>query len=65
MGVAATSSGADCADRSPAAGVTPSAIDGILNRHAAVGLAVGMMHGGRYEFHGRGVADIASNVPVT
>jgi len=54
------------ADR--AVGAAPrleSAIDGILNRHAAVGLAVGVIHDGRCEFHGRGVADIASNVPVT
>lgn len=42
-----------------------SAVDGILNRHAAVGLAVGVIHDGRCEFHFRGTADLASRVPVT
>src|SRR5918995_3996426 len=38
----------------------------VLNRHPAVGLAVGVVGGGRLEFfHGHGVADIASNTPVT
>jgi CubicO group peptidase (beta-lactamase class C family) len=38
----------------------------ILNRHPAVGLAVGVVHGGSLEFfNGRGVADIASNTPIT
>ena len=38
----------------------------ILNRHAAVGLAVGMVRDGRLEFfHGHGFADIASKTPIT
>src|ERR687898_1624843 len=38
----------------------------VLNRHPAVGLAVGVVGGGRLEFfHGHGVADIAANTPVT
>jgi CubicO group peptidase (beta-lactamase class C family) len=38
----------------------------ILNRHPAVGLAVGVIRDGRLEFfHGHGVADIASNTPIT
>ena len=38
----------------------------ILNRHAAVGLAVGVVRNGHLEFfHGHGVADIASNMPIT
>jgi CubicO group peptidase (beta-lactamase class C family) len=38
----------------------------ILNRWAAVGLAVGAVRNGRLEFfHGHGFADIASNTPVT
>jgi CubicO group peptidase (beta-lactamase class C family) len=38
----------------------------ILNRHPAVGLAVGVVRNGRLEFfHGHGVADIASNTPIT
>jgi CubicO group peptidase (beta-lactamase class C family) len=41
-------------------------IDGILNRHPAVGLAVGVVRNRRLEFfHGHGVADIAANTPVT
>jgi CubicO group peptidase (beta-lactamase class C family) len=41
-------------------------IDGILNRHPAVGLAVGMVRHGRLElFSGHGLADIASNTSVT
>jgi CubicO group peptidase (beta-lactamase class C family) len=41
-------------------------VGGILNRRAAVGLAVGVVRNGRLEFfHGHGVADIASNTPVT
>jgi CubicO group peptidase (beta-lactamase class C family) len=41
-------------------------IDGILNRHPAVGLAVGVVRNGRLErFSGHGLADIASNTPVT
>jgi CubicO group peptidase (beta-lactamase class C family) len=40
-------------------------VDEILNRWPAVGLAVGVVCNGRLEFfHGRGVADIASNTPV-
>jgi CubicO group peptidase (beta-lactamase class C family) len=38
----------------------------ILNRSPAVGLAVGVVRNGRLEFfHGHGVADIASNTPIT
>ncbi|MGQ0848110.1 MAG: serine hydrolase domain-containing protein [Actinomycetota bacterium] len=38
----------------------------MLNRHPAVGLAVGVVHDGRLEFfYGHGVADIASNIPIT
>ena len=41
-------------------------VGGILNRRPAVGLAVGVVRDGRLEFfHGHGVADIASNTPVT
>jgi len=43
-----------------------SAVDEILNRRPAVGLAVGVAHEGRLAFfHGHGVADIARRVPVT
>jgi CubicO group peptidase (beta-lactamase class C family) len=38
----------------------------ILNRWPAVGLAVGMVRNGRLEFfHGYGLADIASQTPIT
>jgi CubicO group peptidase (beta-lactamase class C family) len=38
----------------------------ILSRHPAVGLAVGLVRDGRLQFfHGHGVADIASNTPIT
>jgi CubicO group peptidase (beta-lactamase class C family) len=38
----------------------------ILNRHAAVGLAVGVVRDGSVEFfHGHGLADIASSTPIT
>jgi CubicO group peptidase (beta-lactamase class C family) len=41
-------------------------ISGILNRHPAVGLAVGVVRNGRLEFfHGHGLADIATRTPVT
>jgi CubicO group peptidase (beta-lactamase class C family) len=41
-------------------------VDEILNRRPAIGLAVGVVRNGRLEFfHGHGVADIASNTPVT
>jgi len=41
-------------------------IDGILNRHPAVGLAVGVVRNGRLErFSGHGLADVASNTPIT
>ena len=40
-------------------------IGGILSRHPAVGLAVGVVRDGTFEFHGHGLADIASNTPVT
>ena len=38
----------------------------ILNRRPAVGLALGVVRDGRLEFfHGHGLADIASNAPIT
>jgi CubicO group peptidase (beta-lactamase class C family) len=38
----------------------------ILNRHPAVGLAVGIIRNDRLQFfHGHGLADIASNTPIT
>jgi CubicO group peptidase (beta-lactamase class C family) len=38
----------------------------ILNRHPAVGLAVGVIRGGRLGFfHGHGVADVESGTPIT
>lgn len=38
----------------------------ILNRHPAIGLAVGMVREGRLAFfHGHGLADIASKRPIT
>jgi CubicO group peptidase (beta-lactamase class C family) len=38
----------------------------ILNRHPAVGLAVGVVRDGSLEFfHGHGEADVASNTPIT
>jgi CubicO group peptidase (beta-lactamase class C family) len=41
-------------------------VNGILNRWPAVGLAVGVVRNGRLEFfHGQGLADVASNAPVT
>ena len=41
-------------------------VEEILNRHAAVGLAVGVVRNGRLEFfYGHGFADIASNTPIT
>jgi CubicO group peptidase (beta-lactamase class C family) len=41
-------------------------VRGILNRHPAVGLAVGVVHHGHLEFFsGHGLADIVSNTPVT
>jgi CubicO group peptidase (beta-lactamase class C family) len=40
-------------------------MDGILNRHPAVGLAVGIVRHGSLEFfHGHGFADVASNTPI-
>jgi CubicO group peptidase (beta-lactamase class C family) len=43
-----------------------SRIDGILNRHPAVGLAVGVVRDGSLEFfHSHGLADVASNIPIT
>jgi CubicO group peptidase (beta-lactamase class C family) len=42
-----------------------SRIDGILNRHPAVGLAVGVVRDGSLQFYGNGAADIASNTPIT
>ena len=41
-------------------------VRGILNRHPAVGLAVGVVRNGRLEFfYGHGLADIASNARVS
>jgi CubicO group peptidase (beta-lactamase class C family) len=41
-------------------------VDEILNRWPAVGLAVGVVRDGRLEsFHAHGLADIASNTPIT
>jgi CubicO group peptidase (beta-lactamase class C family) len=41
-------------------------IDGILNRHPAIGLAVGVIRNRRLEFfHGHGLADVAAATPVT
>jgi CubicO group peptidase (beta-lactamase class C family) len=40
-------------------------IDGILNRHPAVGLAVGIVRHGSLEFfNGHGFADVASHTPI-
>jgi len=40
-------------------------VEAILNRHPAVGLAVGVVRGGQLAFlHRSGLADIAANVPV-
>jgi CubicO group peptidase (beta-lactamase class C family) len=42
-----------------------ASIDGILNRHPAVGLAAGIVRDGSLEFfHGHGFADIASSSPI-
>src|SRR5437879_2427676 len=41
-------------------------VNAILNRWPAVGLAMGVIRNGRLEsFRGQGLADIASNTPVT
>jgi len=43
-----------------------SRVEEILNRRPVVGLAVGVVRNGRLEFfHGHGLADIASNTPIT
>jgi len=43
-----------------------ASIEGILNRHPAVGLAVGIVRNGSLDFfHGQGFADIASSTPIT
>ena len=43
-----------------------TAVDGVLNRHAAVGFAVGLVRDGRLEaFQGRGFADIEGGTPIT
>jgi CubicO group peptidase (beta-lactamase class C family) len=45
---------------------TRARIDAILNRRPAVGLAVGVVRGGRLEFfRGHGLADIESQTPIT
>jgi CubicO group peptidase (beta-lactamase class C family) len=41
-------------------------VDAVLNRHPAVGLAVGVVRDGSLDFfHGRGLADIASSTRIT
>jgi CubicO group peptidase (beta-lactamase class C family) len=41
-------------------------VDEILNRHPAVGLAVGVVRGSRLEFfHSHGMANVASKAPIT
>jgi CubicO group peptidase (beta-lactamase class C family) len=64
-----TQSWAGSADRAPLRIDEPELgawVDGVLNRHPAVGLAVGIVRNGSLElFHGRGFADIASNRPIT
>jgi CubicO group peptidase (beta-lactamase class C family) len=41
-------------------------VDGVLHRHPAVGLALGIVWDGSLElFQGHGLADIASNTPIT
>jgi CubicO group peptidase (beta-lactamase class C family) len=43
-----------------------ASVDEILNRHPAVGFALGVVRDGRLAFfHGHGLADLASNTPVT
>ena len=43
-----------------------SAVDGILNRHAAVGFGVGIVRDGRLEaFAGRGFANVATRTPIS
>ena len=43
-----------------------SAVDEILNRRPAIGLAVGVVRNGSLEFfHGHGVADLESRAPIT
>ena len=37
----------------------------MLHRHPAVGLAIGVLHDGRFEFVGHGIADLASGTRVT
>jgi CubicO group peptidase (beta-lactamase class C family) len=41
-----------------------ASIDAILNRHPAVGLAVGIVLGSLDFFHGRGFAEVASRTPI-
>jgi len=49
-----------------AEGLVRARVDEILGRRPAVGLALGVVRGGRLEFfHGHGVADIGSNIPIT
>jgi CubicO group peptidase (beta-lactamase class C family) len=48
------------------AGYPDSGLAMLASRHPAVGLAVGVVRGGRLElFHGHGLADISSRTPVT
>jgi CubicO group peptidase (beta-lactamase class C family) len=45
---------------------TKARVEEILNRHPAVGLAVGLVHDGSLAcFYGHGAADLASGTPVT
>jgi len=48
------------------AGYPDSGLAMLASRHPAVGLAVGVVRGGRLDlFHGHGLADISSRAPVT
>jgi CubicO group peptidase (beta-lactamase class C family) len=42
-----------------------SAVEGILSRHPAAGLAVGVVCGSVEFFHGRGFEDVGSEMPIT
>jgi CubicO group peptidase (beta-lactamase class C family) len=67
---APASSGALATDSAPLrvpldATTLKTRVDGILNRHAAVGLALGVVRGESLDFYGHGVADIARGTPIT
>jgi CubicO group peptidase (beta-lactamase class C family) len=69
--VAATNTGRSAEPRGRgAAGIDrrelKAGVNEILNRHPTVGTAVGVVRNGRLEFfHGHGLADIASNTPIS